>query len=123
MTDLPVPIRRRLRRLARRLALGLFLDTWPRWAAGGLLIAGLAALACRMLLPSASPYLRWLWIVAPLAIVPASILCRLRRFRTADVVAVADSLAGGSGTLLAVEETHDGAWIDSPLLARAAAFP
>lgn len=123
MTDLPVPIRLRLRRLARRVALGLFLDIWPRWAAAGLFTAGLAALACRMLVPSASPYLPWFWIVVPLTIVPVAILSRIRRFRAADLVALADSLAGGNGMLLAVDETRDGAWIDSPLLDRASAFP
>src|SRR5262245_21730436 len=122
MNDLPAPIRRRLSRLARRLALGLFLDVWPRWAAAALLVAGLAALASRMLVPRASPFLSWLWLAPALALIPAAIVCRLRAFRTADVVAVADSLAGGRGILLAVSETGDAAWSASPALERASAF-
>ena len=122
MSDLPVSIRRRLRQLARRLSLGLFLDIWPRWAAAGLTAAGIAALVCRVLVPRASPYLAWTWIVPAMAIVPAAILCRMRRFRHEDVLAAADSLAGGTGTLLAVAETSDSRWNDSPMLARAAAF-
>jgi hypothetical protein len=123
MTDLPAPIRRRLRRLARRLALGLFLDIWPPWAAAALLAAGLATLCCRMFVPRAAPFLYWLWIAPAAAVVPAALLSRLRAFRPEDVVAAADSLAGGSGTLLAVHETRDAAWIDSPALARASEFP
>src|SRR6185436_5420809 len=122
MSDLPVPIRRRLHRLARRLSLGLFLDVWPRWTAAGLIAAGVATLACRVLAPRASPYLVWLWIVPAIAAIPAALLCRLRRFRHEDVLAAADSLAGGTGTLLAVAETRDASWHESPLLARAAAF-
>jgi hypothetical protein len=122
MTDLPAPIRRRLKGLARRLAIGLFLDIWPRWMAAGLIAAGLAALVCRVLVPRASPYLPWLWIVPAIAVVPAAILCRLRRFRHDDVVAAADSLAGGSGTLLAIAETRDSRWHDTAVLARASAF-
>jgi hypothetical protein len=122
MTDLSLPIRRRLRRLARRLALGLFLGIWPQWAAAGLLVAGLIVLGCRLLAPAASPFLYWFWLVPALAAIPAAILCRLRAYRFADVVTVADSLAGGSGTLLAVEETRDAAWSDSPAIERASAF-
>jgi hypothetical protein len=122
MADLPLPTRRRLRQLAHRLALGLFLDIWPRWAAAALLAAGVTALGCRILVPAASRFLSWLWIAPALAIVPAAILCRLRAFTPGDVVAVADSLAGGNGTLLAVQETRDGAWTESPLLARASAY-
>jgi hypothetical protein len=122
MTELPVPIRRRLTRLARRLALGLFLEVWPRWAAAGLLVAGLAVLACRILVPRASPFLTWLWLVPVAALIPAAIVCRLRAFRPEDVVAVADSLAGGRGMLLAVSETRDTAWGASSAFERAAAF-
>ena len=122
MSELPVPIRRRLQRLARRLSLGLFLDVWPRWTAAGLIAAGIATLVCRVLVPRASPYLLWLWSVPALAAIAAAIFCRLRRFRREDVLAAADSLAGGRGTLLAVAETRDAAWYDSPMLARAAAF-
>ena len=122
MSDLPVPIRRRLQRLARRLSIGLFLDVWPRWTAAGLIAAGVATLACRVLAPRASPYLVWLWIVPAIAAIPAALLCRWRRFRHEDVLAAADSLAGGTGTLLAVAETRDASWHESPMLARAAAF-
>jgi len=122
MNELPEPIRRRLSRLARRLALGLFFDVWPRWAAAGLLVAGLAALACRLLVPRASPFLAWLWLAPALALIPAAIVCRLRAFRTEDVVAVADSLGGGRGILLAVNETGDAAWSASAVLERASAF-
>src|SRR3954468_20028764 len=123
MTDLPDPIRRRLRRLARRLALGLFLDIWPRWAAAALLVAGLAALACRLLVPAASGRLYWLWIAPAIAVLPAAAVFRARAFRHEDLLVAADSLAGGHGTLLAVDETRDTRWNDSPALARASAFP
>src|SRR5262245_49895358 len=43
MTDLPSSVRSALRRLARRVAVGQFLDVWPRWAIGGLLIGGTIA--------------------------------------------------------------------------------
>jgi hypothetical protein len=111
LQDLPGPIRSAVRRLSRRLVLGLFLDVWPAWAAASLLAAGLFALTCRMLFPDASPYLRWLWLLPMLAAIPAIIVCARRAYRPNDVVAVADWLNGGNGLLLAVAETRDAAWV------------
>ena len=49
--DMPESVRPALRRLARRLALGVFLDVWPAWAIASLLAAGSAALICRLFFP------------------------------------------------------------------------
>ena len=120
LQDLPGPVRSPLRRLARRLALGLFLDLWPAWAAASLLVAGLFALACRMLVPEASPYLRWLWLVPVLTAIPALLVSARRAYRPHDVAAVADWLNGGDGMLLAFAETRDPAWL--PAAERALRF-
>jgi hypothetical protein len=110
-----------LRRLARRLAIGLFLDVWPMWAAASLLVAGLVTLACRVFVPAASSPLAWLWLLAPaLATAPALVICFRRFHSPAELVALADSLSGGSGAWLAAFETGDTAWRDS---ARAATTP
>jgi hypothetical protein len=50
-------------------------------------------------------------------------VCWRRRFSHADVVATADWLAGGQGTLMAISETADTRWLASPAVNRAAAFP
>ena len=123
MIDLPVQVRDPLKRLSRRVALGMFLDVWPRWAAGAVLAGGLAVLVCRVAVPSAAAHLGWSWLIPVVAAIPAAADCRRRRFRDEDVAALADSLAGGRGTLLAVIETRDAAWFESPHLARAVAFP
>jgi hypothetical protein len=113
-----------LRRLARRLAIGLFLDVWPTWAAASLLVAGLVTLACRVFVPAASSQLAWLWLLAPaLATPPALVVCYRRFHSRAELVALADSLAGGSGALLAAYETGDTAWRDSARAATAPAVP
>src|SRR5678816_3061212 len=110
MTDLPASVRPHLRRLTRRLAIGLFLETWPRWAIGSLLIAGTLALICRIFFSAAAAFLPWLWIAPALSIVPVVILCMKRAYRPAEVAALADSLGGGHGTLLTLIETDDPAW-------------
>jgi hypothetical protein len=116
--DIPVPLRPRLGRLARRLVLGLFLERWSPWAAASLLVAGVVALACRMFVPAAAPYLPWLWL-APVPAAAAALAASIARtYRPADLVAVADWLDGGHGMLLALFETGDPAWIESPGLAR-----
>jgi hypothetical protein len=116
---MPATIEGPFRRLARRLAIGLFLDVWPAWAAASLLLAGLVALVCRVFLPAASPRLPWLWLAPLLATVPALVVCYRRLYSAADIVALADSLTGGRGTLLALFETGDTAWRDSALAANA----
>ena len=58
MKDLPASVRPILRRLTRRVAFGLFLEIWPRWAIGSFLIAGTVALVCRMFFEGAAPLLR-----------------------------------------------------------------
>ncbi|HZI51877.1 MAG TPA: hypothetical protein VFE29_08630, partial [Terriglobia bacterium] len=75
MTDLPVAVRPILRRLARRVALGLFLQIWPRWAIGSFLIAGSVALICRIFFSSAAPFLPLLWLAPVLSVIPVVILC------------------------------------------------
>ena len=122
MPDMPAPVHRVLKRLQRHLALGLFLDTWPAWAAASLLAAGLAVLACRMFVPGASEWLPWLWMAPIAAAVPAVMICVTKRYRAADVAALADSLGGGHGLLLSQFERGDIAWWESPLLAQAASF-
>jgi hypothetical protein len=120
---MPVSVQQALRRLARRLAIGLFLDVWPAWAAASLLAAGLIVLICRLFVPGASPYLSWLWLAPLIAALPAFVICMKRAWRPAEIVALADSLTGGHGTLLALHETNDPVWPESALAARAYAIP
>jgi hypothetical protein len=122
MHTMPVSVQTALRRLARRLAIGLFLDVWPAWAVGALLVAGLVALACRLFVPAAAPFLHWLWLTPVVASLPALVVCFRRAYRLNDVVAVADWLNGGQGTLLALLETNDPAWAESALAERASVF-
>jgi hypothetical protein len=110
MSSVPVSLRPRLRRLARRLTIGLFLDVWPIWAVASLLLAGLIALICRLFVPAAAPYLAWLWIAPLVAAVPVLILCVMRGYRPAEVVAIADWLNGGHGLMLTLMEQQDEAW-------------
>ncbi len=70
MKDLPASVRPILRRLTRRVAVGLFLEIWPRWAIGSFLIAGTVALVCRMFFEGAAPLLPWLWLAPVLSIFP-----------------------------------------------------
>jgi len=123
MSHLPVAVRSALRRLARRLAIGLFLDVWPTWAAASLLLAGVAALVCRLLVPAAASGLPWLWLAPIGAAIPAAVVCAVRAYRPPQVVAIADSLAGGDGLLLALAERPDASWAASPLLERIASLP
>ena len=122
MNDIPPSARRVLRRLSRRLALGLFLDVWPVWAAGGLLIAGTVAIVCRLFVASFAPALPWLWLAPVLAIVPALVICALRTYSHSHLVALADTLSGGSGALLTAVEHRDTAWAESPLFRKASAI-
>ena len=122
MTEMPVSVRIALRRLARRLALGLFLDVWPAWAAASLLLAGLVALVCRLFLPGAAPSLHWLWLAPALAVIPALGICFRRAYRPADVVALADWLNGGRGMMLTMFETNDLAWAESAMAERTSRF-
>ena len=116
-------LRDSLRPLSRRLAAGLILEIWPAWAAGGLLVAGLIALACRLFVPAAAPYLYLLWLVPVAASVPALVLCWRRRYREADLVAIADWLGGGRGLLLALHERADDNWAASPMAAASLQAP
>jgi hypothetical protein len=116
MTDLPAAVRPTLRRLARRIALGLFLEIWPRWAAGACLVAGTAAVVCRMFFPRTAGLLPFLWIAPILATLPAIYLCVRRAYRPSEIVALADWLSGGQGTLLTLLEKRDPAWNDAPAL-------
>jgi hypothetical protein len=122
MNDMPVSVRPALRRLARRLAIGLFLDVWPAWAVASLLLAGLAALVCRMFVPGAAPRLHWLWLAPVLTALPALVICVMRAYRPAEVVALADWLNGGQGMLLTLLEANDPAWAESPLAEQASTF-
>jgi hypothetical protein len=119
MHEPSVTVHRAIRRLSRRLTLGLFLDVWPRWAVPAVLGAGVVVLLCRLFAPAAAPYLRWLWLVPLVAAVPA---CFVRRYQPSEVAAIADWLSGGHGLLLTLHETGDAAWARSPLLQRSSAF-
>ena len=120
MSELPVSVRPVYSRLSRRLAIGAFLDVWRTWAAGNLLLAGTVALACRLFVPAAEPYLGWLWLAPVLSLVLALILCRRRAYSETDVVAIADWLTGGHGLLVTLHEQHDPRWADAPAVERAA---
>ena len=110
MTELPASVRPILRRLARRIAVGLFLEIWPRWAVGSLLIAGCVALVCRIFFSSAAPFLPLLWMAPLLSVIPVVILCARSAYRPSEIAAIADSLSGGHGTLLTLFETKDSQW-------------
>src|SRR5262245_618088 len=110
MAELPVPVQRTLRKLTRRVAVGHFLETWPRWAVGSLLIAGTIALLCRIFFNSAAPFLPWLALAPVFAAIPVTYLCLKRAYRPSEIAALADSLSGGQGTLLTLMETRDPAW-------------
>lgn len=116
MDGMPTSIEAALRRFQRRLALGLFLDIWPSWGVASLLAAGVLALACRLLWPAVSPMLPWLWLAPILVTLPVAVLCVLRRYRLSEAAALADSLSGGHGLLLAELEQRDPSWYDSPML-------
>lgn len=122
MTDIPVSVQPVLRRLSRRLAIGLFLDVWPAWAVGGLLAAGVIALASRQFFPGAAPILPWLALAPLLASIPALVICIRRAYRREDVVALADSLGGGHGLLLTLLERDDPDWARSSLVERLSSF-
>src|SRR5687767_804529 len=107
MIEMPVTVRPALRRLARRLAIGQFLDVWPRWAVGSLLAAGVVAVACRMFFAGAASMLHWLWLAPLLTALPVLIVCWIRAYRPIEVVALADWLGGGQGMLLTLQETSD----------------
>jgi hypothetical protein len=123
MTHLPVPVRLALRRLARRLTLGLFLEVWPVYAAVGIAAAAMTALVCRLFVPAADPYLSWLWLAPVAAIVPAWLVCRFRAYTPDQVAAIADSLSGGDGLLLATIERPGTEWTASGRLSRIADAP
>lgn len=110
MEHVPEPLSPVIRRLSRRLAVGLFLDTWPRWATGALLAAGSVALACRLLVPAASPYLYWLLVAPLLSALPAWFMSTRRSYTGPEVLALADALTGGDGLLLTLSERPAEAW-------------
>ena len=114
MNELHVSVSPLLRRLARRLAAGLFLDVWPPWATGSLLAAGVTALACRLFVPSSAQHLPWLWLAPLLSLAPALVICVRRAYRDEDVAALADSLSGGHGLLLTLTEHPDRRWAHAP---------
>lgn len=122
MFDMLPADRPAVRRLGRRLAVGLFLDVWPAWAAAGLLLAGSIALLCRLFFPAAASRLPWLWAVPLLAAIPAGFICWRRKYRSGEVVAVADWLAGGQGLLLTLLERDDRDWVDSALVEQSTQF-
>jgi hypothetical protein len=122
MKQLPVLVRPAVRRLQRRLALGLVLDVYPLWAAASLLAAGVAAIVCRLFIPAAATYLRWLWLAPLAAAIPAIVVCLRRTYRIEDVVAFADSFAGGQGVLLTLFENSDERWADSSMADAATRF-
>ncbi|HYR84043.1 MAG TPA: hypothetical protein VE422_08200 [Terriglobia bacterium] len=116
MNAFQASVRSAMRRFARRVAVGHFLEIWPLWAVPSLLLAGLIALVCRMFFPSAAEILVWLWLAPVVAIFPAFIICIARAYRPSEIVALADSLDGGQGLLLTLLETGDPAWTGAPAL-------
>jgi hypothetical protein len=110
MDYLPYSTAQVLRKVARRVALGQFLQIWPRWGTVAFLIAGLVALLCRMFFPNAAHLLPFIWAVPLLSVIVTLCLTFNRRYSALEIVAIADSLAGGNGTLLAVVETSDSSW-------------
>jgi hypothetical protein len=123
MSKLPDPIRCVLRQLRCRLAIGVFLDFWPRWAVAGLLFAGIVVLICRLWFPGAAFGLPLLWIAPIIAGIPALIQSARYFYRPDHIAAIADSLSGGQGTLLALLETQDPAWMDSREIKKLSTFP
>jgi hypothetical protein len=123
MNRLPSPVQSVLRRLRYRLAIGVFLDFWPRWAVVSLLIAGMVALICRMWFPYPAFGLRLLWFAPALAVIPALIQSIRHFYRTDQLAAIADSLSGGRGTLLALLETQDKAWMNHHGIGSCSTFP
>jgi len=123
MHEVPLSVRpSSLKRLSRRLRLGLFLDVWPQWAIAGLLAAGLVAIVCRMFVAGAASRLPWLWLTPLVTTVPAIIISMMRTYRPAEIVALGDWLGGGRGLLLTMAETGDEAWAGSPLVEHASTF-
>jgi hypothetical protein len=120
MREMPASVRPILRRLQRRLAIGLFVDVWRIWATASVVLAGLVALVCRLLIPDAAAALPWLWLAPVAAALPALVVSLARAYRPAEVVALADWLSGGHGMLLALLERHDPAWTESRLAVSAA---
>jgi hypothetical protein len=49
------------------------------------------------------------------AAIPSAVLCIRRTYRPSEIVALADSLSGGHGTLLTLAEVRDSAWIQASL--------
>ena len=123
MNELPLPVRIALRRLSRRLALGLFLEIWPAWAVGSLLAAGGMAVVARLFAPQMAAYLSWLSLAPVVAAIPALAIGIRRAYQPAQLLALADSLAGGDGLLLALAERPHAAWAESDALRRIAEQP
>ena len=107
MDDLPVSVRPVIRRLRRRVLIGQFLDIWPSWAAGSFIVVGVVFLISRTFLAKLATILPWLWIIPALSVAAAVVVCMKRRYHAFEILALADSLAGGQGALLAVAETRD----------------
>jgi hypothetical protein len=122
MDQMPASVRPVLRRLGRRLAVGLFLDIWPTWAIAGLLLSGTVALVCRMFFASAAFVLPWLWLVPILTAIPVFVVCWRRAYGPGEVAALADWLGGGQGMVLTLLERHDPAWAESALMEKASRF-
>jgi hypothetical protein len=112
-----------LRRLRRRLAIGVFLEVWPRWALGSLLTAGVVAISCRLFAPGAASVLGWLWLAPVIAFIPAVFLSASRAYRPEQIAALADSLNGGQGTLLTLLEIQDPSWANSRAITGLSHFP
>jgi hypothetical protein len=69
-----------------------------------------------MFFTSAAAFLPLLWIVPIISLLPAAYFSIKRAYKPKDIVALADSLSGGSGTLLTLSEKNDAAWAETPLL-------
>ncbi len=92
---------------------------WPRWITGALLAAGCAAVVCRLFVPSASPYLPWLFAAPLLTILPAWFVSTRRSYRGAEVLALADAMTGGDGLILTLSERPGDEWRHAAQITRA----
>jgi hypothetical protein len=87
------------------------------------MVAGCAALVCRLFVPAAGPYLSWLLAAPALAILPAAVISIRRAYRPEQVLAIVDALSGGDGSVLTLAERNDQAWSQAPQIHRAAHIP
>jgi len=99
-----------LRRLQRRLQLGLFTKWLVRYLAISLFIAGILILSLKLLVPEIWPHNLWAFLL----VIPAIGLGWIRSVRETysqqDSVAFLDSQIGAGGLLMSIDESPDSFW-------------